>query len=148
MISPSVQEDPDCLWAPVWSWSELSSVAVWLPRLPPSLPCLLSWPFPPANVTTSLHSLVHVWLQSMHGTGQRCKDGTLHTVLFGSLSKMGFIMFQLFILHSLPFGIQFLTAFWIGTKWTPFLKGQSFLKSYPSGFWQPSLPFFSFWMPH
>lgn len=94
-----------CLRAPVWSLSrvlkwKLGVAAVWLPRLPPSLPCFL--PFFPVNVTTSLRSLFFFFpIFACVAAEYAChpaiyaKDGTPHSrpvcVLF---QRWGLSVFQ------------------------------------------------------
>lgn len=128
--------EPQCSLYPEFlnEWAQCNSCMT--TQTPSFLTVLLSWLFPPINVSTSLWSLVyvHVWLHSMHGSSHKCQE---HTVLFVSLSKMGLIVFQLFW-DSLQFGI--LTVFWIGIKSTPFLK-TTLLKAAPLDFVSPLCPF-------
>lgn len=151
----------NCLRAPVWSLSrvlkwKLGVAAVWLPRLPPSLPCYL--PFFPVNVTTSLRSLFFFPHICMCGCRVRMPPSHLckgrHTALpscLCSLSKMGAncVSDSLLIFHADSVTGSILTSNLTNpiserTKcskkkqsWSPFLDVVN-----------PLCPLSSFWMHH
>ena len=107
-------------------WAQCSSCLI---TQTPSLPQCASVMFPPVSVLTFLCSLVHVWLENMHGQHHSCKE---HPVLFVPLSQTGFDAFYFANNSVTDFGI-----FLIETRFIRFGKLNPFLDC-ASSLWDDS----------